>query len=72
MVELARVRTARPRLQLLAVEGVAVEVAVDDDAGVPAPVRWRRAAVDWPLWGGGRRRLGFRGWWRGRFRAHGV
>ena len=19
--------------------------------------------MDWPLWGGGRRRLGFRGWW---------
>ena len=35
MVELARVRTARPRLQLLAVEGVAV--AVDDDIGVSAP-----------------------------------
>ena len=29
--------TARPRLQLLAVEGVAVEVAVDDDVGVSAP-----------------------------------
>ena len=38
MVELARVRTAPPRLQLLAVEGVAVEVAVDDDVGVSAPV----------------------------------
>ena len=37
MVELARVWTARPRLQLLAVEGVAVEVAVDDDVGVSAP-----------------------------------
>ena len=37
VVELARVRTARPRLQLLAVEGVAVEVAVDDDVGVSAP-----------------------------------
>ena len=46
MVELARVRTARPRLQLLAVEGVAIEVAVDDDVGVSAPARWRRAAVD--------------------------
>ena len=23
--------------------------------------------MDWPLWGGGRRRLGFCGWWRGRF-----
>ena len=39
MVELARVQTARPRLQLLVVEGVAVEVtvAVDDDVGVLAP-----------------------------------
>ena len=37
MVELARVRTARPRLQLLAVEGITVEVAVDDDVGVSAP-----------------------------------
>ena len=46
MVELARVRTARPRLQLLAMEGVAVEVVVDDDVGVSAPARWRRAAVD--------------------------
>ena len=36
MVELARVRTTRPRLQLLAVEGVAVEVAVDNDVGVSA------------------------------------
>ena len=23
--------------------------------------------MDWPLWGGGRRRLGFRGWWKGVF-----
>ena len=46
MVELARVRTARPRLQLLAMEGVAVEVAVDDDVGVSAPASWRRAVVD--------------------------
>ena len=37
MVELARVRTAWPQLQLLAVEGVAVEVAVDDDVRVSAP-----------------------------------
>ena len=37
VVELARVRTARPRLQLLAVEGVAVEVAVDDDVRILAP-----------------------------------
>ena len=37
VVELARVWTARPRLQLLAVEGVKVEVAVDDDVGVSAP-----------------------------------
>ena len=37
MVELSRVETARPRLQLLAVEGVAVEVAVDGDVGVSAP-----------------------------------
>ena len=37
MVELARVRMAQPRLQLLAVEGVAVEVAVDNDIGVLAP-----------------------------------
>ena len=37
MVELARVLTARPWLQLLAVEGVAIEVAVDDDVGVSAP-----------------------------------
>ena len=37
MVELARVWTARPQLQLLVVEGVAVEVAVDDDVGVSAP-----------------------------------
>ena len=40
MVELARVRTAWPQLQLLAMEGVAVEVAVkvvvDDDVGVSA------------------------------------
>ena len=33
VVELARVRTAQPRLQLLAEEGV----AVDDDVGVSAP-----------------------------------
>lgn len=33
MVELARVRTARPRLQPLVVEGI----AVDDDIGVSAP-----------------------------------
>ena len=37
VVELARVRMARPRLQLLAVEGVAVAVVLDDDVGVPAP-----------------------------------
>ena len=37
MVELARVQTARPRLQLLAMEGIAAEVAVDDDVGVSAP-----------------------------------
>ena len=37
MVELARVRMARPRLQLLAMEGVAVEVAVDDNVRVSAP-----------------------------------
>ena len=37
MVELARVGMARPRLQLLAMEGVAVEVVVDDDDGVSAP-----------------------------------
>ena len=37
MVELAWVQMARPRLQLLALEGVAVEVAVDDDVGVSAP-----------------------------------
>ena len=37
MVELARVRMAQPRLQLLAVQGVAAEVAVDDDVGVSAP-----------------------------------
>ncbi len=37
MVELPRVRMARPRLQLLAAEGVAVEVAVDDDVGILAP-----------------------------------
>ena len=36
MVELAQVRAARPRLQLLAVEGVAVEFAMDDDIGVSA------------------------------------
>ena len=41
VVELARVRTARLRLQLLAVEGVAVEVAVDDDVGVSAPAARR-------------------------------
>ena len=34
VVQLARVRTARPRLQLLGKEGV----AVDDDVGVSAPV----------------------------------
>ena len=50
MVELARVRMARPRLQLLAVEGVAVKVEVDD-VGVSAPACWRRAAVDgWDGW----------------------
>ena len=37
VVKLARVRTARPRLQLLALEGIAVEVAVDNDVGVSAP-----------------------------------
>ena len=41
MLELAQVRTARPRLQLVAVEGIAVEVALevalDDDVGVSAP-----------------------------------
>ena len=37
MVELARVWMARPRPQLLAVEGVVVEVAVDDDVRVLAP-----------------------------------
>ena len=37
VVGVVLVRTARPRLQLLAVEGVAVEVAVDDDVGVSAP-----------------------------------
>ena len=37
MAELARVRTAQPRLQLLAVEGVVVELAVDNDVGVSAP-----------------------------------
>ena len=37
VVELARVWMARPWLQLLAVEGVAVEVVVDDDVGVSAP-----------------------------------
>jgi len=36
VVELARVQMARPRLQLLAVEGVAVEVAMDDNVGVSA------------------------------------
>ena len=36
MDELAQVRMARPRLQLLAVEGIVVEVAVDDDVGVSA------------------------------------
>ena len=46
MVELAQVQTARPRLQLLAVVGVAVEVAVDDDVGVSAPVRWRKPTID--------------------------
>ena len=51
MVELARVRTARPRLQLLVVEGIAVEVAVDDDVGVSA----KRD-------GGGRRLMGGMGW----------
>ena len=48
MVELARVRTTRPRLHLLAVEGVVVEVAVDDDVGVSAPASWRR----WRFMGG--------------------
>ena len=57
MVELARVRTAWPRLQLLALEGVAVDVAVDDDVGVSAPASWRRAAVDgWDGVGDGGRR----------------
>ena len=45
MVELARVRTARPRLQLLAVEGVEVEVAVDDDVGVSLLVERDRKSV---------------------------
>ena len=40
-MELARVRMARPRLQRLAVEGVAVEVAVDDDVGEEAPTGQR-------------------------------
>ena len=47
MVELARVRTTRPRLQLLAVEGI----AVDDDVGV-----WLRRD------GGGRQLMGGMGW----------
>ena len=51
MVELARVRTARPRLQPLAVEGVAVEVAVDDDV-----------AYQLQCDGGGRRLMGGMGW----------
>ena len=51
MVELAQVWTARPRLQLLAVEGVAVEVVVDDDVGVSL----RRD-------GGGRQLMGGMGW----------
>ena len=51
MIELAQVRTARPRLQLLVVEGVAVEVAVDRDSGY----RLRRD-------GGGRRLMGGMGW----------
>ena len=60
MVELARVRTARLRLQLLAVEGVAVEVAVDGDVGVSAPAWWRTVAMDvvedgGDGWGGGQR-----------------
>ena len=50
MVELARVRTARPRLQLLAVEGIAVEVAVTTSG-----YRLRRD-------GGGRRLMGGMGW----------
>ena len=37
MVELAWVQTARPRLQLLAVEDVAVEVAVEVVVGEEAP-----------------------------------
>ena len=36
MVELARVRTPRTRLQLLVVEGVDIEVVVEDDIGVSA------------------------------------
>ena len=51
MVELARVRTARPRLQLLAVEGVAVEVRWTTTSGY----RLRRD-------GGGRRLMGGMGW----------
>ena len=37
VVELARVQTGLPRLQLLVVEGVAVDVAVDNDIGLSAP-----------------------------------
>ena len=49
VVELARVRTAQP--QLLAVEGVAVEVAVDETLGYRL---WRD--------GGGRRLMSGMGW----------
>ena len=51
MVKLAWVRMARPRLQLLAMEAIAVEVAVDDDVGY-------RLRCD----GGGRRLMGGMGW----------
>ena len=68
MVELARVRTARPRLQLLAVDERGRSLVTDDDVGVSAPAWWRRTAVDGVADGGGWRRVG----WRGCFGAHGV
>ena len=47
-------------------------LVMDGGVGVSAPAWWRRTAVDGVAdgggWGGGRRRLG----WRGCFGAHGV
>ena len=51
MAHVGVLEAAQPRLQLLAMEGVAVEVAVDDNVGYRL---WRD--------GGGRRLMGGMGW----------